>query len=164
MRLALFTLLALALQRLFAFPGVPGLGGEVLFPVVILVGPRLLEFGRGSPWSAVALGLAWDALLEPVIGPGGIAWSAAALTTSALAGVLADRSPRAWFVGGCAAATVILGVRRLALLPLGIAPGLGWGHLVSTAILTGVWCAVVGWLLSLRLPERWRALRTRKLR
>ena len=77
--------------------------------------------------------------------PGAIAWSAAALATIRLAGIVADRSPKAWFAFGGLAAAVMLIVQRLALLPIGVAAGWRLTDLGLSAVATGAWCGAVGW-------------------
>jgi hypothetical protein len=137
---------------------------ELFVPVVWVVGPCLQRHDQGWPYMALAIGLAWDVLLEPIIGPGGIAWSAAALVCCRLAGVVADRSPRAWIAFGAVATATILLVRQLTLLPLGMAEPVQWLSLLRSILLTGVWCGLVNWVYLLDLPQRWRQHRARRLR
>lgn len=161
---ALLILVTLLLQRALGSPGGPQWSGLVLLPVVWIVGPALHAVGRRWIWIGLVIGLGWDLLLEPIIGPGGIAWSAAALATTWLAGIVADRSPKAWFAFGLVATAVVLIVHRLALLPLGMDPGWRWVDLGLSIIATAAWCGLVGWVLSLDLVTRWRGWRARKLR
>ena len=162
-RTVILVVLTLAVQRVLGMPGLPVWTAEILLPAVWLVAPALRRHDRRWIYSAVLLGLGWDLLLEPVTGPGGIAWSAAALSLSALAGVVADRSPRAWAGFGVICALVVIIARRLAYLPLGMAMHLTPIHIARCAILTGAWCGLVGILLALDLPARWREYRVRKL-
>jgi hypothetical protein len=155
------TLLA---QCVLGLPGIPYWAAELIVPVVWVVAPCLLHHDQGWPYQALGIGLAWDILLEPIIGPGGIAWSAAALVCSGLAIVVADRSPRAWIAFGAIAAAAILVVRQLALLPLGQAEPLQWLSLLRSMLLTGAWCGLVNWVILLDLPRRWRQHRARRLR
>jgi hypothetical protein len=156
--------LALAAQVMLGWPVWPGWLAPVLLPMVFVVGPPLLHEERRWPHFALALGLAWDLVLEPVIGPGTIAWSAAAVVVSLLAPLLADRTPRAWFAFGAIGAATMVFVRQLALLPLGLATPLTLRYVLLAVALTALWCAVVGWLIGLDLPSRWRARRARRLR
>ncbi len=100
----------------------------------------VIAAGPGRPWHS---DIAWDILLEPVVGPGGIAWSAAAVALYALAGVVADRSAKAWAGFGAVGAAVIFVVHHLALFPLGLAPSFTAMHLIRTTLLTGAWCGLV---------------------
>lgn len=129
-----------------------------------LVSRPLMQHDRGVFLLGIGLGLAWDALFEPVIGPGGIAWSAAALTIQAAAHVLVDRSPRAWAGLGAAATLVSLVVRKLALMPLGISADIWTLASLRTCLMTALWCGIVGWTLGLDLNARWQDYRSRRLR
>ena len=163
-RLIIPVLLTLLVQRMLGMPGLPSWTGEVLLPMVWVVASALMVRERGRPWEALTLGIVWDLLLEPVVGPGGIAWSAAGLALYALAGVVADRSARAWIGFGVVGAVVVLIAHYLALLPLGLAPSFTASHLIRTAIFTAVWCGLVKIVVDLNLPSQWRAYRVRKLR
>jgi hypothetical protein len=154
----------LTLQRALGWPGGPSWSVLVLLPMVFLVGPALIHHDRRWVHLAIILGLAWDLVMEPVIGPGGIAWSASALVISRLAGIVADRSAKAWFAFGAVGAATVILVRRLALLPLGITEPWRWTDLVLSFGLTALWCGAVGWVRALDLPARWRVYRARKLR
>ncbi len=154
----------LLLQRLLGAPGGPQWSGLLLLPMVWVVGPALLGGGRRWVWMALAIGIGWDLLLEPIIGPGAIAWSAAALFLLWLAAIVADRSPKAWLAFGAVATAIVILVHRLALLPLGVARPVGWIDLTVSVAATALWCGLVGWLRSLDLPKRWRARRARTLR
>lgn len=165
MVIALLVVLTMAVQVALTAPGSPVWAAEVLLPMVWIVGPAMRLHSPRWSYLALALGLGWDLVLgEVVIGPGGIAWSAAALATFSAAGIVADRSPRAWFGLGAAGALVFLSVRYLALLPLGLATPIPWSTLVRSPLLTGAWCGLVGVVLALDLPARYRQRRARKLR
>ena len=164
MKLVLLVAAALAVQAALGWPGAPRWGSAILLPMVFVIGPPLLREERRWPHAALALGLAWDLALEPVIGPGAIAWSAAAVTVAALVPLVADRSVRAWVAFGAIGATVMILARHLARWPLGLPSDLSWRWLLLSIGLTALWCGAVGWLLALDLPERWRAHRARKLR
>jgi hypothetical protein len=161
---ALLIAATLLLQRALGAPGGPHWSGLLLLPMVWIVGPALIRGGRRWVWIALAIGLGWDLLLEPIVGPGAIAWSAAALAAFWLAGFVADRSPKAWFAFAAVATVVVGQVHRLALLPLGVGRPVGWIDLLISVIATALWCGLVGWLLALDLPTRWRTWRARKLR
>jgi hypothetical protein len=154
----------LLLQRLLGAPGGPYWSGLLLLPAIWVVGPMLLGGGRRWVWIAVAIGLGWDVLLEPIIGPGAIAWSAAAVSLLWLASIVADRSPKAWLGFGAVAAAIVILVHRLALLPLGLPRPVRWIDLALSVAVTALWCGLVGWIRSLNLPKRWRARRARTLR
>jgi hypothetical protein len=136
----------------------------ILLPMVFIIGPPLLVEERRWPHFALVLGLAWDLLLEPVVGPGAIAWSAAAVAVATVTPLVADRSSRAWLAFGALGATLVIVVRHLALLPLGLSTGLTLRSLATSVVLTSLWCGLVGWLIALDLPQRWRRHRARKLR
>lgn len=160
----LFLAVALATQRALGWPGAPPVMSEVLLPMVWIVGPPL-RARTHSPWFlALLIGLAWDLLMEPVLGPGGIAWCAAALGVDGIAGVVADRSPKAWFALGAVGAVLVLVVRHLAVLPLGLGTPLDGGHVFRCMALTALWCGLAGWTLKLDLPSRWQQWRARRLR
>lgn len=161
---ALLIAVTLLLQRALGAPGGPAWSGLVVLPAVWIAGPALRSAGLRWVWVAMVIGLGWDLLMESIVGPGGIAWSAAALAVVRLAGFVADRSPKAWFVFGGLAAAVMLAVQRLALLALGVDVGWRLTDLGLTALATGLWCGVVGWIISLDVPSRWSAWRARKLR
>lgn len=157
-------LLTLLIQRMLGMPGLPSWAAEVILPMVWIVAAALLRKEREWPYEALLLGLTWDLLLEPVIGPGGIAWSAACLALYALAGVVADRSPRAWAGFGLVGAAVLTLAHQAALIPLGLPTSMTIGHWLRSLILTSGWCGLVGVILALDLPGKWRANRSRKLR
>ncbi len=163
MTIATLVVLTLVAQRVLGAPGMPPWLTGLLLPMVWVVAPRIRTPLSGFPVAALALGLGWDLLLEQVIGPGGIAWSAAALAVGAAAAVVADRSPVAWFGLGALGALVMLGMRSFALLLLGLTPPLNALILVRSALLTGAWVGLVGWILTLDLPARWRRHRARRL-
>jgi hypothetical protein len=161
---ALLIVITLLLQRAVGAPGGPHWSGLLLLPMVWIVGPVLIQGGRRWVWIALTIGLGWDLLLEPIIGPGAIAWSAAALVVLWLAGFVADRTPKAWVALAAVATVVVVEVHRVTLLPLGVSRPVGWIDLLLSAVVTALWCGLVGWLLALDLPKRWHAWRARKLR
>ena len=114
--------------------------------MVWLVGPALLRGGRRWVWISVSIGLGWDLLLEPVIGPGAIAWSASALLLLWLATIVADRSPKAWLAFGAVATAVVILVHRVAMLPLCVIRPARWIDLALAVSVTALWCGLVGWL------------------
>jgi len=164
MKSVALALLALFAQRLLGFPGLPSWSSEILLPMALIVAMSLKSRERHWPYEALLLGLGWDAVLEPVVGPGGIAWSAAALCLSAAARLVADRSPKAWLGFGAVGTVVVLVVQRLALLPLGL--GTSWNppSMLRTVLFTALWCGAVGIISTLDLPSQWRAYRARRLR
>ncbi len=164
LKLLLPVVLTLLVQRMLGMPGMPPWTTEVLLPVVWIVAAALLQKERGWPYEALLLGLAWDVLFEPVIGPGGIAWSAACLALYALAGVVADRSPKAWAGFGLVGAAAVILVQMAATVPLGLPLSLSLGHWLRSVVFTGLWCGLVGAVLVLDLPGQWRSYRARTLR
>lgn len=164
MRTLLAAVAALTAQRLLGLPPLPAASAALLVPMVLVVAPAVRDRRARGPWSALLLGLGWDVVVSPVIGPGGIAWSVAALAVATAAGVVADRTAGAWFGFGALGAAVVVVAEWLALWPLGLAPAMGVGRLLTTALLTGTWCGAVGWIGSLDLPARWRRWRSRRLR
>ena len=164
--MTLFVLVVATLlgQRLLSWPGMPPEAGLVVLPMIWVVAGALLERGRRSIYLALLLGLGWDLVLEAVIGPGGIAWSATALVLGALAALVADRGPRAWFLFGAAGTVVLVIVRDAALAPLVVPEAWSWTSLVLGSIAAAVWCGLVGWIRAMDMPRRWRAFRTRRLR
>ncbi len=135
-----------------------------MVPMIWLVSHPLRQRDRGVFLLGLVLGISWDILFEPVIGPGGIAWSASALVVQATAVVLVDRSPRAWAGLGGLAALVFLAVRKLAMVPLGASLPLWSVATLRTCLFTAIWCGLVGWALHLGLPARWKNYRARLLR
>jgi hypothetical protein len=156
--------LALAVQVTFGWPGAPEWLASILLPMVFVIGPPLLHPERRWPHAALGLGLAWDLVLEPVVGPGAIAWSATAVAIGFVVPLVTDRSPRAWLAFGALGALIMVVVRHLALMPLGLPTILTVRSVALTVALTAVWCCLTGWLLALDLPARWRVFRARKLR
>jgi hypothetical protein len=163
-RTAILVALALALQVTFGWPGAPGWLAAVLLPMVFVIGPPLIHPERRWPHAALALGLGWDLVLEPVIGPGAIAWSVSAVVIGSVVPLVTDRSPRAWLAFGALGALIMTVVRHLTLVPLGLSTVLTMRSVVLTVALTAIWCCLMGWLLALDLPARWRVFRARKLR
>lgn len=156
--------LTLIAQLALRAPGLPVWPTEIILPTVLIVAASLRSRERHWPYAALLLGLGWDLLLEPVIGPGGIAWSAAALCLHALASVVADRSTKAWIGFGAVGALVVTLAHEAALLPLGLSNSMTLPHVIRTAVFSGVWCGLVSGILVLDIPRRWRAYRVRKLR
>lgn len=154
----------LVFQRVLGMPGMPAWFGYLILPMVWIVAASLSRKERHWPYEALLLGLAWDLLFGPVVGPGGIAWTAACLSLYGLASVVADRSPKAWAAFGAAGAVIVIFVQRLALMPLGLASFFSVSQLALSAVFTGLWCGFVGTVLALDLGKHWRAYTVRKLR
>jgi hypothetical protein len=164
LKVLLPVLLTLLAQRLLGMPGLPPWTAEIILPAVWLVVAAFSRKERSWPYEALALGLAWDVLFEPVIGPGGIAWSASCLFLYAIAGVVADRTPKAWIGFGIVGVSIVLIVQKLVLLPLGFELSFSFAHWTRSIVLTGAWCGLVGVVLALDIPGQWRTYRARKLR
>jgi len=163
-KIAVLVAVTLVLQRVLGMPGMPAWFGHLILPMIWIVAASLVRKERHWPYEALLLGLAWDLLFGPVVGPGGIAWTAACLSLYGLASVVADRSPRAWAAFGAVGAVVVILVQRLAVMPLGLASFLTFGQLAWSALLTGLWCGFVGTVLALDLGKHWRAYQVRTLR
>jgi hypothetical protein len=163
-KIAILAAVTLIGQRAFGLPGLPAWLEHIILPMVWIVAASLLRKERHWPYEALLLGLAWDLLFCPVIGPGGIAWTAACLSLYGLASVVADRSPRAWLAFGTVGTLVVILVQRLALMPLGLATSLTLRDLMWSVLLTGLWCGLVGTALAFDFGKHWRAYRVRKLR
>jgi len=161
--LALLVLLSLVAQRALGAPGLPPALALVVVPAVWVVWPTMTRHSGLGFWPALALGLAWDLLMGPVIGPGAVAWSAAAMIVAAAATLVADRSPAAWALFGALTAILVILGRHLMLLPLGLAGDLSLIALAIAAALTGAWCGLVGWVRALELGTRLRDYRRRRL-
>ncbi len=161
-----FVLLALtlAIQRLLGHPQAAPLAAAVLLPMPWVIGPPLLAQERNWYWLAFGIGIAWDLLFEPVIGPGAIAWSAPALCAWLGASVVAERRFRAWFAYGAGGALVFWITRSVCYFPLGFSGTPTWSWIGASVLLTGIWCATVYAILALDLPMRWRRQRARRLR
>ncbi len=157
-------LVSFVLQRLLMHPALPAVAGELWLPLVWLVWAPLREDRAWPLWALVALGLGWDLLAEPVIGPGGIAWSAAGLAVGWAARRIAHRSPAAWAGAGALAAAVVLLVRWCCLLPLGLHIQAGWAASGRVVLLAALWCAAVGTVAGIDVAGTWRRFRRRRLR
>jgi hypothetical protein len=164
LRIAIMFALTLAGQRALGHPGLPAWCADLQLLTVWIVAPALRIDDRRWLYWAVVMGVLWDLLGQPVIGPGGIAWSAAAMALSVLGGFIADRSARAWALFGAVAAVVVVLAHTLALIPLGFAPSLTAADVGRSAVLSGLWCGAVGLAMAVDLPKYWRAYRLRKLR
>lgn len=154
----------LAAQRVLSLPQAPLWATALLLPMPWVVGPALLTDNRRWYSMSFAVGLLWDALFEPVIGPGAISWSCAAAVAWGLAGVIVNRGPRSWFAFGSLGAAVFWSVRLLsqAIVGLHLTPGLTW--VFGSILLSGLLCGFIGWLLWIDLPRQWRMFRARRLR
>jgi len=162
-KLAAAVTATLLVQRLLGAPGIPPWLSLALLPMVWLVAPPMLHRRDNPLVLGLLTGLGWDLLLEPVIGPGGIAWSGTALVVVWVAGRIADRSPKAWGAIGTLGALVVTGLDHLAALPLGGAALPSPVTVALQALATGLWCSLAGWLVTADLPVRWRRFRTRRL-
>ncbi len=164
MTTVLLLLATFAAQRILVLPGLPPWPAAVLLPAVWITGPALRGRKLDPFLAGIGLGLAWDLMFEPVIGPGGIAWSLAAVAVWRLASLVADRSPLTWAgMGGVAAIVVILG-RSAALVPLGMSSPPAPRFVLAGVLLTALWCGAVGLVLAADLEGLRRRIRTRKLR
>jgi len=164
MKVSILAALSLIVQYCLGWPGVPAWAGDIKIPIVFLVAACML-FHRGKwPYLPLAIGLGWDLLMEGVIGPGGIAWGAAALVLEALATVIADRQPRTWIVFGALGAVLVTFFRFLTCVPLGLSLPLTFPGLAQMAFFTGLWCGLAGWIIELNPASRWVHYRAKRLR
>ena len=161
---AVLVTLTLVAQVVLGFPESPTWLTAILLPMVFVVGAPLMMAERRWPHFALLLGIAWDLVLEPVVGPGAIAWSASAVALGFVVPLVADRSPRAWIAFGALGAGLMIVVRHLALIPLGLATELTGSYLLLSVVLTSLWCGLVGWIIALDLPTKWITHRARRLR
>ncbi len=164
MKWAILVAATYLVQRLLGAPGMPWWAAAPLLPAVWLIVP-VVRGGRPHPLAlGIGAGVAWDLLMEPIVGPGGIAWSAAAIVVAWSASRFGDRRPKTWGLLGLAAAAVIVTVRHLALALIGGAPAAAGGALALRIALTGAWCWLTAAIAAANLPTRWRRLRRRRLR
>ncbi len=164
MTAALLVLVTLTGQRILGLPGLPAWATDLWLPLVWLVWPPLRNDRAWPFWALVLLGLGWDVVTEPVIGPGGIAWSGAGLALGWLARRVADRSPVAWAGAGAVAAAGVLLLRRLTLLPLGLAGPWMWIPVLRVLLLGSAWCGLVGVVQRLDVAGAIGRMRRRRLR
>ncbi len=153
----------LLVQRALGAPGVPCWFAWVSLPAVWLA-VRSLRGRPPSAWGGLALGLGWDLLLEPVVGPGAIAWSAAAVLLGVLARVVSARSMPVWAAAGAVTVLAVHTVRLAALAPLGVGAAAPWAEVAGGAALVAVICAGARALERLDPAGRWRRARARRLR
>lgn len=163
MKWGLLFIASFVVQRLLGLPGFPAWGTGLLVPAVWLVVVATRTEAPSALLVGLGIGGIWDIVMEPIVGPGAIAWSAAAVIVAWTASWVADRSPRMWAALGALAAAAVHLVHELALLPLGVATPLRWRTLVVSVALTGLWCGLVGWSLTLDLAGRWAHYRRRRL-
>ena len=164
MKLALGVVGTLLLQRALGWPGIPPGATLILLPMPFIVASRISAREARWPWLGLAVGLGWDVMVaSPVIGPGGIAWSAAGAVVGGVTAVVADRSAKMWFLLGGLGAAVVLVVQEVALLPLGLASPPHPATVATIALTTALWCAAVGAVRTASLAARWRRWRARKL-
>ncbi len=164
MKTLLLVILTFLGQRLLGHPGAPAGATDLWLPLIWVVWPPLKTDRSWPFWGLVALGLAWDLAMEPIIGPGGIAWSAAGFAVVAMARRVADRSPIAWGAAGALAAAVVLLIRHLALMPLGLARPWLWLPAIRTIAMAAIYCALVVALTSLDVKGFWHRVQRRRLR
>ena len=153
-----------ATQRVLVQPGVPGWVSAILAPMPWIVGPTLRGHDRRWYLLSFALGLFWDVLFEPVIGPGGISWSCASAVSWGMAALVVNRGVRAWFAFGVISTGAFWASRTAsqAILGLYLAPSLS--SMAVSSVATGCLCAAVGWLFWFDIPRQWRRYRSKRLR
>ncbi|HHQ48781.1 MAG TPA: hypothetical protein ENK19_07850 [Acidobacteria bacterium] len=164
MIIALAVFLTFAAQWVLGLPATPSWLQWTLLPMVWIVGPPMRHRFDRVFLTGLGLGLAWDVLFDPVVGPGAIAWSATALVAAWTVRKAGDHTARSWALIGAGGALVVAGVRYLALLPLGLAAVPRPVDLGVMAFSTGLWCGLVAVLLGLDLPARIRSFRRSRLR
>jgi len=163
-RVAAFVVLTLVGQRLLGLPGAPPWLTDLWLPIVWLVWPPMREDRPWPFWAMVLLGLGWDVVTGPVIGPGGIAWSGAGLAIAWLARRVGDRSPVTWAAAGGAAAGAVMLLDRLARLPLGLAGPWRGLPALRVLLLAVLWCGIVGTVQRFDVAAAVRRVRRRRLR
>jgi len=161
--LALVTL-TLTIERLLGHPGVWVQATAVLLPMPWVIGPPLLDFNRRWYWLAFPLGLGWDLFFEPVIGIGAIAWSVPALFAWFGTSIISDRKIAAWFAFGAGGTVGFWLIRSICYLPLSLPRNTTWTWIGISALLTGLWCALIHGIITLDFPTRWRQRRAHRLR
>ncbi len=163
-RLVVLFILTLAGQRLLGSISAHPLAAALLLPMPWIIAPPLLRLDLNWYWLAFPLGLGWDIVFEPVIGPGAVAWSVPALLTWIGASIVAERKAPMWFVAGAAGTILFWSVRALCMIPLDLPAMPTWHWLGISAALTGLWCVLVQTVLTQDIPGRWRSYRSRRLR
>jgi len=163
-RLAALFILTLAVQRLLGGISSHPYAAAVLLPMPWIIAPPLRRFDLNWYWLSFPLGLGWDILFEPVIGPGAVAWSVPALVIWAGASIVAKRKAPMWFVSGAVGTILFWSVRALCMIPLDLPAMPTWRWLAISALVTGLWCVVVQTILTQDLPGKWRSYRSRRLR
>ncbi len=164
MKIALTVFLTFVAQWILGLPAAPTWLQGVLLPMVWIIGPPMRHRFDHIFVAGLGLGLGWDLLFEPIIGPGAFAWSAAALAVAWTIRKVGDHSARSWGVLGAGGALLVSGLRYVALLPLGLAVPPRFLDLVIGAVSTGLWCALVAFILAADLPGRVRRYRRSRLR
>jgi len=164
MKIVLAVLLTFSAQWALGLPPAPPWLQWPILPMVWIIAPPMRHQFEHVFVTGLGLGLAWDLLFEPVVGPGAIAWSAGALAAAWTVRKLGDHSARSWALLGAGGALLVAGVRYAALLPLGLAIPPRMLDLAASAVATGLWCALVAWLLAMDIPARIRRYRRSRLR
>ena len=164
MKVFLAVLLTYMVQWMLGIPAAPSWLQWVLLPMVWIVAPPMRHRFDRIFFVGLALGLGWDLLFEPIVGPGMIAWSATALVVAWIIRKVGDHSARSWSILGAVGTVLVSGVAYLALLPLGAASLPRLADLAVGAILTGLWCGLVAFVLAMNLPARVRRYRRSRLR
>ena len=70
-KIAILAVVTLVFQRVLGMPGMPAWCGHLILPTIWIVAASLVRKERHWPYEALLLGLAWDLLFGPVVGPGG---------------------------------------------------------------------------------------------
>ncbi len=164
MKLAVAVVLSYVVQWILGMPAFPTWAQGVLLPMVWVVGPPMRHSTRHVFLTGLGLGLAWDLLFEPIVGPGAIAWSAAALIVAWTVRRVGKHSALSWGLLGAGGTALVAGCRFLSLLPLGRAASPPLVQIAAGTVGTGLVCSVAALILGMNLPGRIRRYRRGRLR
>lgn len=164
MKLAVAAVLSFVVQWILGMPVFPAWAQGVLLPMVWVVGPPMRHRTQHVFLTGLGLGLTWDLLFEPIVGPGAIAWSAAALIVAWTVRRVGKHSVLSWGLLGAGGTVLVAGFRFLALIPLGRAVPPPLVQIAAGTAGTGLLCAVAVLILGMDLSGRVRRYRRGRLR
>lgn len=164
MILAAAVILSFVAQWILGMPSLPTWAQGIMIPMVWIVAPPMRHHSEHVFVIGLGLGLAWDLLFEPVVGPGAIAWSAAALIVAWTVRRIGEHSALSWGLLGAGGALLVVAFRVVVQAPLGMASPPSPLLVATGALGTGLWCSWVAWILGMDLPGRIRRYRRSRLR